>query len=89
MQALGFFAYPESSPIVTDAILGAVELSKGEALTLQPWQRMRVISFKVDDLVRSHINEAAVLIADITYPNPNVFYEIDCYRCRKTGYSYG
>ena len=31
MQASGFFAYPVVSTIVTDAILGAVELSKSDA----------------------------------------------------------
>jgi hypothetical protein len=39
MQALGFFAYPVVSTIVTDAILGAVELSKSEEVHLEPWQK--------------------------------------------------
>ena len=37
---------------------------------------MRIFGFKVDDLVREEIRSAALLVADITYPNPNVFYEI-------------
>lgn len=76
MDKLGFVVYPDSSQIVKEAILGAVEQSKREDLKLKAWQKMRIIGFKVDDLVRNHIDEAAVLIADITYPNSNVFYEI-------------
>ena len=37
---------------------------------------MRTIGFKVDDVVRQSIDDADVLIADVTYPNANVFYEI-------------
>jgi nucleoside 2-deoxyribosyltransferase len=72
----GFFAYPESSPMVTQAILEVVEKSKGTEFQLEPWQRMRIIGFKVDDVVRTEIDKAAVVVADITYPNPNVLYEI-------------
>ena len=73
---LGFSPIQKPHRLVTDAILGAVELSDAEGLKLKPWQRMRTIGFKIDDLVRTSIDEAAVLIADITYPNPNVFYEM-------------
>lgn len=76
MASLGFFAYPESSSIIVDAVRGAVEQSAHEDLRLKPWQMMRVIGFKLDDLIRDQIHEADVLAADITYPNHNVFYEI-------------
>jgi len=76
MQTQGFFAYPDASPLIGDAIHGAVELSKPKGLKLKPWQTMRIYGFKVDDVVRAEIRDAAVLVADITYPNANVYYEI-------------
>jgi hypothetical protein len=33
MGSLGFFAYPEASPIVAQAVTGAVELSTDEPLS--------------------------------------------------------
>jgi hypothetical protein len=37
---------------------------------------MKIIGFKVDDLIRDEIREVDALAADITYPNHNVLYEI-------------
>lgn len=76
MQSRGFYAYPESMASITEAILGAVDLAKERGVVLKPWQKMRIFGFKVDDLVRSHIEDADVLVADVTYSNPNVFYEM-------------
>ena len=76
MQSLGFFAYPEASATVTDAVRGAVTLSTSKRLSLKPWQELKIIGFKVDSLIREKIRDADVLIADITYPNHNVFYEL-------------
>lgn len=76
MPMSGFFAYPESSQPVTDAILRGVELAKADGLALLPWQKLKIFGFKIDNLIRDKIKEVDVLVADITYPNPNVFYEI-------------
>jgi hypothetical protein len=76
MASLGFFAYPEASNIVSDAIRGAAVLSEHQPLNLRLWESARIIGFKLDDLIRDKINEADVLAADITFPNHNVFYEI-------------
>lgn len=76
MQKLGFFAYPDGYPIVTEAVEGAVSLSRDASLALKPWRAMRTIGFKLDDEVRANVAAAEVLIADITYPNMNVFYEM-------------
>src|SRR5688500_13423605 len=71
-----FVAYPGASPAVVDAISGAVEAGPSRRIELVPWQKMRIVGFKVDELIREHIHEADALIADITYANHNVFYEI-------------
>lgn len=76
MPIRGFFAYPESSQPVVDAIRRGVELSKDRDILLVPWQKMRIFGFKIDNLIRDKIREADILVADVTYPNPNVFYEI-------------
>lgn len=76
MNYTGFVAYPESSGAVEQAIHTAVELSEKEKLGLEPWESVPIIGFKLDDLIRDQICEADVLVADITQPNHNVFYEI-------------
>jgi hypothetical protein len=76
MGSLGFFAYPEASSIVSEAVRGAAALSDREPLKLKLWESVTIIGFKLDDLIRDQIHEANVLAADITYPNHNVFYEI-------------
>lgn len=76
MPMRGFFAYPEASQPVTDSIQRGVELAKANGLALLPWQKLKIFGFKIDNLIREKIKEVDVLVADITYPNPNVFYEI-------------
>ncbi len=77
MQKLGFVAYPNGCPIISEAVDLAVELAcNAGLLTLKSWRAMQVIGFKIDDQVRANVAAAAVLIADITYPNMNVFYEM-------------
>lgn len=76
MQKLGFFAYPDGHPIITDAVDGAVTRSRNASLALKSWRAMNTVGFKLDNQVRANVAAAAVLIADITYPNMNVFYEM-------------
>jgi hypothetical protein len=83
-QYNAFFAYPQGHATVTDAINGAVEKSTRGNIAIEPWETMSIAGFKLDDLVRDQIREADVLLADITYPNHNVLYEIGvCNRARK------
>ena len=76
MQKLAFFAYPDNRRLIAEAIEGAVELAQSSPVVLKPWKAMQIIGFKLDDQVRSNVATAAVLAADITYPNTNVFYEM-------------
>lgn len=75
-MATGFFAYPGSWPIITEAVTAAVEKLEPAGVSLTPWESLRPFGFKLDNLIREKIAGADVLIADITYPNSNVFYEI-------------
>jgi len=71
-----FIAYPSNYRILTESILTAVELCKSQGISLVPWQKMNIIGHKIDDLIRQHLFQVDVLIADITFANPNVFYEL-------------
>lgn len=58
-----------------DAIRGAAELS-GSGLSLRLWEKLNIVGFKLDNLIRDSIGDAEILVADVTYPNANVYYEI-------------
>lgn len=73
MKGKAFYAYPDGMPAIRDAITGAVSKTSGSIIT---WKTLQTVGFKIDNLIREKIVEADVLIADITYPNHNVFYEI-------------
>lgn len=71
-----FVAYPSNHPEVVDAIRGAVELSVNGKLKLEPWEHLPIIGLKIDNLIRDKIRDADALVADITFPNFNVYYEM-------------
>lgn len=71
-----FFAYPAGTPIVSEAVNGVIELFEGGKLSIKPWEKMRIVGLKLDDLIRDEIREANLLIADVTFPNFNVYYEM-------------
>lgn len=76
MSSSAFYAYPSGNRLIQDAVSTAVDLSINENLSLKPWEAMRIVGFKIDDLIREQINDIDVLIADITFSNHNVLYEI-------------
>ncbi len=71
-----FVAYPGNRTEVADAIREAAALSEKEKLRLIPWEHLPIIGLKIDHQIRDKLRESDVLIADITYPNFNVYYEI-------------
>ena len=71
-----FFAYPGGERSISDAVSAAAEFCKTDDIHLTPWETLKIIGFKIDDLIREKIYEAEVLIADVTYDNHNVYYEI-------------
>lgn len=75
-KSQAFFAYPEANPLVRDAIQGAASINSASDVSIKLWQKMNILGFKLDDLIREKIRDADVLIADITHPNPNVLYEL-------------
>ena len=75
-MAGAFCAYPSGFPIVKEAVQGLVERSQTSKLAIRPWEKMQIVGLKLDDLIRDEIRNADLLIADVTYPNFNVFYEM-------------
>ena len=71
-----FFAFPDGRQNLKDAITGAARLLEPSSFSLQPWTAIDITGFKVDDLIREQIGGADLLLADVTYPNCNVYYEI-------------
>ena len=70
-----FYAYPNGKQNIHEAILGAVDLMKSTA-SIQPWESLTVAGFRLDDLIREKILEADLLLADVTFANQNVYYEM-------------
>jgi len=62
--------------MITEAIREAQVQSEGTDLELETWEKMNVIGLKIDDLIRDRITECDCFVADITFPNFNVYYEI-------------
>lgn len=85
MSRKGFFAFPSEPPLVqvtVDELCNRVADRKEIAFT--PWPAMKVQGLKIDTLIRERIRDADFLVADITYPNFNVYYEIGyCIGSRK------
>jgi hypothetical protein len=82
MVQKAFFAYPAGSRSISDAIGAAVaELKTANELIITPWESLSIVGLKLDRLIREKISDADFLIADITFPNFNVYYEI--------GYAFG
>lgn len=77
MPKTAFFSYPSEPALLGETILEAIaKIDKSRNLLVTPWRKLNVIGLKIDDLIRDRIEGADFLIADVTYPNFNVYYEI-------------
>src|ERR1019366_4211187 len=85
MSRMGFFAFPSEPAMIkvtVDELCDRIADKKKIAIT--PWPAMKVQGLKIDHLIREKIRDADFLVADITYPNFNVYYEIGfCIGSRK------
>ena len=71
-----FFAYPGGAPVVSETVAGVIDLTDLNNLAIKPWEKMKIVGLKLDNLIRDEIKDANLLIADVTYPNFNVYYEM-------------
>jgi hypothetical protein len=72
-----FFAFPNDPPELKQPIMAANELIlKNNSVRISAWPQLRVFGASIPDEVRGGIGTVDVLLADITRPNLNVYYEI-------------
>jgi hypothetical protein len=77
MSRTAFFAYPAEPQFLGDAIQDSVSGARTDHdVIITPWPELNIIGLKLDNLIRDRIAGADFLIADVTYPNFNVYYEI-------------
>ncbi|MDR6291660.1 Cdc6-like AAA superfamily ATPase [Inquilinus ginsengisoli] len=72
-----FFAFPSTPNDLTAPIKAAAEAIKrsDDHISVQIWPQMEVFGASIPDEIKSEIQEADILICDITKPNMNVYYE--------------
>lgn len=73
-----FFAYPGEPADLTATITAAAEGIKKSSLKLrlEIWPQLEVFGSHIPEKVRLSIDDADVLVCDITRPNMNVYYEL-------------
>ncbi|TBN10891.1 hypothetical protein EYC79_18250 [Agrobacterium cavarae] len=73
-----FFAFPSQPIELYNTIKNACDRSRAAVTTAEivQWPQMDIFGANISDEVRKNIVSADVLIADITFPNYNVYYEI-------------
>lgn len=76
MSRTAFFAYPAEPPGIGDSVSEASKTARTGEVALRPWPSLNIYGLKIDRLIREKIRGADFLLADITHPNFNVYYEI-------------
>jgi len=79
MPKTALFAYPAQPALIGDTISESItKIDKTRDIIITPWPKLSIIGLKIDNLIRDRILSSDFLVADITYPNFNVYYEIGC-----------
>ena len=73
MPRNAFFAYPASEPIISTAEDAVREV---RTASVTPWPHLNTFGYRLDKLIREKIDTSDFLLADVTTPNFNVYYEI-------------
>jgi len=77
MPKTAFFAYPAEPKFIGDTILESIPNAREKhGLIITPWPKLKIIGLKLDNLIREKITGTDFLLAEVTYPNFNVYYEI-------------
>jgi hypothetical protein len=76
MPRTAFFAFPSGPQFLADTISSGVSQINQSELIITPWPELNIQGLKVDNLIRDRIESSDFLVADITYPNFNVYYEV-------------
>jgi hypothetical protein len=77
MPKSAFFAYPAQPQFVGDTIVDSIPKARtNHDLIISPWSKLNIIGLKLDTLIREKIAGSDFLLAEVTYPNFNVYYEV-------------
>jgi hypothetical protein len=73
-----FYAYPSDPANIGWTINAALESrdKKRPSIIITPWPKVSNVGLRLDETVREQIAASTCLIADITVPNFNVYYEL-------------
>ena len=72
-----FFAFANDPPELRAPIIAANELiKKNESVRISTWPQLTIFGAAIPDEVKGGIEKVDVLLADVTRPNLNVYYEI-------------
>jgi hypothetical protein len=75
-QKRGFFAFP-SNPSLTEVVEEAIEIiNNTRAIEITSWRALRISGKTVITEICRAIDQAEVFLADLTYLNPNVLFEL-------------
>ncbi len=84
MSGTGFFAYPSTPPSVGETIRDAIEeINRRGGITLFSWENLRLGGRVIIDTICENIVERDLFLADLTYLNPNVLFELGFAIARK------
>jgi len=73
----GFFAYPSQPASIPETIKGAVnEINKAQDCYIKTWQECAISGKIIIDVICREIDNADLFIADLTWANPNVLFEL-------------
>ncbi len=72
-----FFAYPSQPVSIPETIKEAVnEINKAKGCYIKTWQECAISGKFIIDVICREIDDADLFIADLTYANPNVLFEL-------------
>jgi Cdc6-like AAA superfamily ATPase len=72
-----FFAYPSWPPSIPETVKGAVnEINKTQECYIKTWQECAISGKFIIDVICREIDSADLFIADLTWANPNVLFEL-------------
>lgn len=73
----GFFAYPSKPASIPETIKRAVnEINKAQDCHIKTWQECAITGKFIIDVICREIDNADLFIADLTWANPNVLFEL-------------
>jgi len=73
----GFFSYPYQPDSLPETIKGAVDkINEGQECYVKTWQECAISGKFIIDVICRAIEKADLFIADLTWANPNVLFEL-------------